>query len=60
MRCADCMAWEIRQDDKTFGYCKANAPRPTVAKIEDAATYQIIWPSTGKDDWCLQYRERGQ
>jgi hypothetical protein len=56
MRCADCKAWEIRLDDKDFGYCKANAPSPTVLKIEDGAEYQLVWPSTGKDDFCQQFQ----
>jgi hypothetical protein len=56
MRCADCKAWEMRPDDNNFGYCRANAPAPEVCKIEDGAQFQLIWPSTGKDDWCRQFQ----
>ena len=57
MRCADCRAWEKRTDNNKFGYCKRHSPRPEIKKMETGFEYQIIWPSTGKDDWCCDYLE---
>ena len=58
MRCADCNAWEINLDNKDFGICKAKAPQPSIGIIEPDADYRIIWPLTGKDDWCRQFQTR--
>ena len=58
MRCADCAVWEIDMGDRSFGLCKRNAPSPTITKLEKSVEYQIVWPKTGKDDWCGQFRSR--
>ena len=57
MRCADCKAWQMREDNTNYGYCKSMCPQPLVAKLEKDAEYIIVWPSTGKDDFCLQFKE---
>jgi len=56
-RCADCNAWEIDLNKKDYGICKARAPHPTVEVIKAEVEYQIIWPLTGKDDWCRDFQE---
>ena len=58
MRCADCSSWEIDLDEKSFGLCKCYAPSPTIAKIEEGTKYEIVWPKTGKDDFCRQFQTR--
>lgn len=61
-RCENCGLWEKSDDPekKDFGICHANAPRPAVISqigtIE--ATYTIVWPMLGKDDWCGQWKSR--
>jgi hypothetical protein len=46
----------MRQDDRTFGFCKKHAPAPSVlAKTDDEDPYLLVWPSTGKDDWCFEF-----
>ena len=55
MKCSDCKFWERHTDNPLFGFCKRNAPRPEITSIETGRKYQIIWPSTGKDDWCGQH-----
>jgi hypothetical protein len=57
MRCAECKAWEMRPDNQDFGYCKSQCPHPVITKLEENCEYVIVWPSTGKDDWCLQFKE---
>lgn len=55
MRCADCKAWLLRSDNPNFGLCRMHAPRPTIAVLEEDIEYQLIWPSTGKDDVCQEF-----
>lgn len=50
-----CKLWEQSKEDSNFGLCKANAPMPTVMILEAGRKYQIVWPSTGKDDYCFQF-----
>ena len=59
MRCCECQAWEMRADNRDFGYCKRKAPQPTVVEVVEDTEYQIVWPSTGKDDWCMELKEIG-
>ena len=55
MKCKNCRAWEKREDEPKFGYCKRHAPIPTITAIIDGMTFQIIWPSTGEDDCCMEF-----
>jgi len=56
MRCADCKFWEMDMSERNFGVCKANAPSPSVMKTEENDEYKLVWPLTGKDDWCGQFK----
>jgi hypothetical protein len=58
MNCQSCMFWETHKDEDNFGYCKRYAPGPTVLARIDGMNFQIIWPSTGKDDWCGEHSKR--
>lgn len=51
-RCADCKKWDYTQNN--FGFCRASAPVPTIVE-GGTATYALVWPSTGMDDWCMQF-----
>ena len=42
--------------ERNFGVCKANAPSPSVMKTEENDEYKLVWPLTGKDDWCGQFK----
>jgi len=57
MKCIDCKNWERREDDLNYGLCKANAPSPIIVPLEEGRKYNIVWPSTGKDDWCVKYEK---
>jgi len=52
-RCADCKVWEYQKSN--FGFCRLNAPFPTVEKGTTTDSYILVWPSTGRDDWCSQF-----
>lgn len=58
--CNGCQHWtEHTEEEKiNYGFCRRYAPRPTVCAIVDGMTYQIIWPSTGKDDTCGEFCQR--
>ena len=53
-RCADCRTWEYNKGN--FGYCKKNAPSPTIVKGKTTEEYTLVWPSTGRDDWCDDFK----
>ena len=58
MKCVDCAVWEMDKKDKNFGLCKCEAPSPAILKVIDNAEYQIVWPKTGKDDWCGRFKKK--
>ncbi len=51
-RCADCRKWDYTQNN--FGFCRASAPVPSIVE-GGQATYALVWPSTGMDDWCMHF-----
>jgi len=51
-KCKDCKNWDYQSDN--FGFCRANAPCPSV--VAKSSEYVLVWPSTGKDDWCGQFK----
>lgn len=51
-RCENCYNWEAHNENPLFGLCRAYAPTATIVPQEAGRKYQIVWPSTGKDDWC--------
>jgi len=51
-RCADCKKWDYTQNN--FGFCRASAPVPSIVE-GGTATYALVWPSTGMDDWCMAF-----
>lgn len=52
-RCADCKHWDYRNNN--FGFCRAKAPSPSVQKGSPTDEYVLVWPSTGRDDWCSEF-----
>ncbi len=58
VRCEECPAWVFSKD--ATGFCKRRAPQPTVMKKVNAGEeYELVWPSTLKDDGCGDGIERG-
>jgi len=57
-RCADCKKWEYRNNN--FGFCRANAPAPTIAKASASDEFTLVWPSTGRDDFCYDDFEEAE
>lgn len=53
-RCSDCEYWDFRSNN--FGFCRANGPRATIVKGTSSDEYTLVWPSTGRDDWCNQFK----
>lgn len=53
--CSTCGCWE--EASRGIGRCRANAPRSHLGG-EDSADLVVraIWPTTGEDDWCMQWR----
>lgn len=51
-KCADCAMWDYTSGN--FGFCRANAPSPQVM-VGGQQEYALVWPSTGMDDWCMQF-----
>lgn len=56
MNCKRCIYWEEHGDNPSFGFCKRYAPNPTTMPVNGIVEFQIIWPSTGKDDWCGEHK----
>lgn len=54
-KCKNCMKWDTQAFPK--GFCKANAPSPTVIKGGEKDNFVLVWPSTGADDWCFGFEE---
>ncbi|MFX0194524.1 MAG: hypothetical protein ACFFCW_00255 [Candidatus Hodarchaeota archaeon] len=52
-RCSDCAAWEYQKNN--FGFCRMNAPFPMVVKGSTSDEYILVWPLTGRDDYCWQF-----
>ena len=52
-RCADCKHWDYAKGN--FGFCRFNAPSPSVVKGKTIDEYTLVWPSTGRDDFCSEY-----
>ena len=52
-RCSDCIKWDYT--DNNFGFCRAGAPRPTIAVASKDGSYTLVWPSTGMEDWCYEF-----
>lgn len=50
-RCTECRKWDYTTGN--FGFCRAHAPVPTVCRGTQSDEYQLVWPSTGMDDWCV-------
>jgi len=50
-RCADCRKWDYTSNN--FGFCRANAPIPMV--VPEDQKNALCWPSTGMDDWCMEF-----
>jgi len=57
MKCESCKFWECTENN--FGICKRHAPSPIVTMKVDEMSYQIVWPLTGKDDSCGEYKVLG-
>ena len=55
-RCAECRKWDYTTGN--FGFCRAHAPAPTICKGGQSDEYQLVWPSTGMNDWCFGDFER--
>jgi hypothetical protein len=55
-RCNKCIWWEFNKSN--FGFCRKNAPRPTPVKADRNDEFQLVWPSTGLDDWCGNFEQR--
>jgi len=51
-RCGDCGCWDPTEGN--FGFCRARAPSPSVLKGTENEQYTLVWPSTGRDDWCVK------
>jgi len=58
MNCEKCKFWERRKDEKDFGFCKRFPPSPAVTAVATGLEFQIVWPSTGKDDNCGEFSQR--
>ena len=52
-RCSDCKNWDYTKGN--FGFCRRYAPSPTIVKGQTTEEYTLVWPSTGRDDWCNEY-----
>jgi hypothetical protein len=52
-RCSDCKKWDYHKGN--FGFCRAKAPRPTIVRGAVHDEYTLVWPSTGRDDWCEDF-----
>jgi hypothetical protein len=52
-RCSDCKYWDYSKSN--FGFCRFNAPIPTIIKGETTEEYILVWPSTGRDDFCSKF-----
>lgn len=58
VRCEECKAWEC--SGGVNGFCKRHSPRPTIMVDNAGVQYLIIWPSTLKDDGCMEGMPRGK
>ena len=60
MTCETCEHWQrhTEKDKENYGFCRRYAPQPTVTAAAPGLEFQIIWPSTGKDDFCGEHRQR--
>jgi len=54
-RCGDCIKWDYSTGN--FGFCKAHGPRPSVCRGTEKDNYQLVWPQTGLDDWCMDFEK---
>jgi hypothetical protein len=52
-RCADCRKWDYTANN--FGFCRANAPVASVVPEGKQGGWALCWPSTGIDDWCMEF-----
>lgn len=52
-KCSACDYWDFTGEN--FGLCKRYPPSATIVKEDISAIYAIVWPSTGKDDYCGEF-----
>ena len=52
-RCSDCKDWDYVKGN--FGFCRHNAPSPMVVRGTVKDEYTLVWPSTGRDDFCGEF-----
>lgn len=52
--CHTCRFWE--KIDDSFGACRRRAPGPVRQEVNDELEKWAIWPATGPDDWCGDWK----
>lgn len=53
--CEGCAFWDRR--NARIGLCRAAAPRThAIGETEDDIVVRALWPITGVNDWCGQWR----
>ncbi len=68
MKCEICQFWDECSSDSAIGTCKRNAPHVVVldVKVDNPALQKFttekratsVWPMTGKDDWCGEFKAK--
>ena len=53
--CNNCKFWQILLEE---GQCRRHAPRLIMAGcgVGEIPEYSNDWPTTGKDDWCGEFK----
>lgn len=52
-KCGDCAKWDYTSNN--FGFCRAKSPSPTVVQEIKGGEMSLVWPSTGANDWCMEF-----
>ena len=52
-KCSNCIKWDYTSGN--FGFCRAKAPMPIPVNGTASDQFQLVWPSTGMDDWCAEF-----